>query len=242
MNNTLKINHTVHFSEVDCNYNLRFDSIISTFQKITLYHSNDLKVDAESLLKNSNAFWVLTKMKVKINRLPKITDNITIETWPSTVTPVRFNREFRLGINNDYDVMGSSEWVTLDYTTKTLRRTETIAYPFDMEHRTDVSGAGEFSRKREKVCESDLINKHTVRFVDIDPNNHTNNVAYVRMALNAFTVEEFSNANFKEFEIQYISQTYFGDEIEIYKRKTDYGYYVEGQLKGKTTFICIFKI
>jgi hypothetical protein len=110
-----------------------------------------------------------------------------------------------------------------------------------MEHRLDLSGAGEFTRKREEVTETDYCNTHVSRFVDIDPNGHTNNVAYARMALNAFSPTEFASLNFTEFEIHFIAQSYYENEIKVYKKKTDYGYYVEGKLNGKTTFMCYFK-
>ena len=61
------------------------------------------------------------------------------------------------------------------------------------------------------------------------------------MALNVFSPEEFISQNFTEFEIHYLSQTYYGDEISVYKKKTDYGYYIEGKKDNKTTFLCYLK-
>lgn len=110
-----------------------------------------------------------------------------------------------------------------------------------MVHRTDTSGAGDYSRIRDTVTENDFSHSHISRFVDVDPNGHTNNVAYARMVLDTFNPDEFAKINFKEFEIYYISQSYYGDEIRLYRKKTDYGYYVEGKTNGKTTFTCILK-
>ena len=241
MNNTYKLNHTLTYSDVDSNYDMRFDAVLSSFQIATLFHSVELNVGTNVLLENSNAFWVLTKSKFKILKKPVFNQRVTIETWPLPVTPVRFNREYKISLDGEDCVLGSSEWVTLDATTKTLRKSSTIKYPFDLEHRTDLSGAGEYSRKREQLSKDNFSYTHTVRYVDIDPNGHTNNVSYVKMALNSFSVEEFNNANFTEFEIQFIAQSYYGDDVDVYKVKTDYGYYVEGKVKDKTTFICILK-
>lgn len=241
MQNFLKINHTVNYGETDTEYRLRFDSVLSLFQTATLFHSKEIKVDAPTLVEKSNAFWVLTKSKFKIISMPVMNDVITVETWPLPITPVRFNREYVISANQVNCVLGSSEWVTLDYTTRTLRKSSTIAYPTELVHRTDLSGAGEFTRTRENISEENLSHVHVSRYVDIDPNSHTNNVAYVRMALNAFSPEEFLKANFKEFEIHFDTQSYYGDEIKIYKLKTDYGYYIEGKVNNKTTFKCYFR-
>ena len=241
MNNTYKQNYTLTYSDVDSNYNMRFDAILSAFQVATLFHSIELNVGTDVLLENSNAFWVLTKSKFKILKMPKFNQEIGVETWPLPATLVRFNREYKIALGGEAYVLGTSEWVTLDATTRSLRKSSTIKYPFELEHRTDVSGAGEYSRKREQVGDDNLAYVHTVRYVDIDPNGHTNNVSYVKMALNSFSVEEFNDANFTEFEIQFIAQSYYGDDVDVYKVKTDYGYYVEGKVNDKTTFIWILK-
>ena len=146
MNNYLSYKHTVHYSEIDSVYKLRFDSIISTFQKITLFHSGEMKVDAKTLKEESNAFWVLCKTKFKINKMPIITNVVDVETWPTTVTPLRFYREYQISLDGEPCILGSSEWVTLDVDTRTLRKTETIKYPYDMQHRLPTPGATEFSR------------------------------------------------------------------------------------------------
>ena len=70
MNNEYKINHTVKYSEVDSNYNMRLDHIVSYFQDITGLHSFEMEIDNETMLKLSNAFWVVTKMKLIFHRFP----------------------------------------------------------------------------------------------------------------------------------------------------------------------------
>ena len=45
-----------------------------------------------------------------------------------------------------------------------------------------------------------------------------------------------------EFQINFLSQTFYGDEIKIYKKKTDYGFYIEGQCNVTTVFNCIILV
>ena len=237
MKNTHVCNHIVNYSEIDPTYRMRLDSIISAFQTVTLYHSTEMGVDADSLAKHSNGFWVLCKSRFKINRLPVIGDEITMETWPTTVTPLRFMRDYVFSFQGAADICGQSEWCVMDMDTRTVRKTSTVCYPHEMEHRTDRSGAGDFARRRESVEEGDLHHVHTSRFVDVDPNGHTNNVAYVRMVLDCFTPEEFAALPLDSFEIYYLSQSYFGDELRLYRKKTDYGYYIEGKCGEKPAFV-----
>ena len=242
MNNTYKLNHTVSYSEVDSFYKLRLDYIFSHFQNIADLHSKEMGTDGEALLQKSNVFWVLTKMKLKILELPKSGDDLIVETWPLKAKGVRFDRDFKLSNKAKVFVMGSSEWCTLDYTTQKLRRVDSVAYPHDMPFREDRSGAGNMLRTKETVKDSDLHHTYRSSFVDIDTNKHTNNVAYLRMILNCFTPDEFESLTIDEFQINFLSQTFYGDEIKIYKKKTDYGFYIEGHCNETTVFNCVILV
>ncbi len=242
MQNFYKTDYRVKSTEIDSSYKMRIDYIISLFQSITGVHSTELGVDGPTLLEKSNAFWIITKFKLKFNRFPIMDEKLQVETWPTTVKGVRFGRDFLLSKNGEDLIMGTSEWCTLDYTTKEIRRANSVCYPADMPHRTDLSGAGEFIKTKETVCDADYNHTHKSAFIDIDTNKHTNNIAYLRMALNCFSPDEFDKLNIEAVQISFLSQTYFGDEIIIYKKATDYGFYIEGKLNDKTVFNCVFGV
>lgn len=242
MQNFYKTDYTVKSTEIDSNYKMRIDYIVSLFETVTGTHSSLLGIDGPTLLEKSNAFWIITKFKLKINRFPIMDEELEVETWPTSVKGVRFNRDFLLTKGDEKLIMGTSEWCTLDYDTKEIRRTSTVCYPADMPHRTELSGAGDYIRVKETVAEDDYSHTHKSAFVDIDTNKHTNNLAYLRMALNAFSPEEFEALNITEVQISFLSQTYFGDEIKIYKKQTYYGVYIEGKSDDKAIFNCIFKM
>ena len=94
MQNFYKTDYTVKSTEVDSNWKMRIDHIVELFQAITGIHSTELGVDGPTLLKNSNAFWILTKFKIKIIDFPLMEDKLVLETWPTIVKGVRFGRDF----------------------------------------------------------------------------------------------------------------------------------------------------
>ncbi|MBE6780244.1 MAG: hypothetical protein E7545_04615 [Ruminococcaceae bacterium] len=239
MQNFYKTDYTVKSTEIDSNWKMRIDRIVELFQSITGIHSTQMGVDGPTLLKNSNAFWVLTKFKIKIDTLPLMEETVLVETWPTFVKGVRFGRDFLMQKDGKTYVMGSSEWCTLDYTTKELRRANSVCYPADMTHRDYLSGAGDFIRVRETVNESDYNHAHRCAFVDIDTNKHTNNIAYLRMALNCFSPDEFEALNVSDMQITFVSQSYYGDEIKVYKKQIETGFYIEGKLNDKSVFNCV---
>lgn len=242
MQNFYKTDYTVKSTEVDSNWKMRIDHIIELLQAVTGVHSLELGVDGPTLLEKSNAFWILTKFKIKIAEFPLMEDKLTVETWPTIVKGVRFGRDFLIQKNGKSCVMGSSEWCTLDYTTKELRRANSVCYPIDMVHRDYLSGAGDFIKVRETVDEGNYNHTHRSAFIDIDTNKHTNNIAYLRMALNCFSPDEFETLNISEVQISFLAQTYFGDQIKIYKKEIENGFYIEGKLEEKSVFNCVFTL
>ena len=239
MQNFYKTEHIVKSTEVDSNWKMRADHIVELFQAITGAHSIELGVDAPTLLKNSNAFWILTKFKINILMSPVMDDKVMVETWPTPAKGVRFGREFLMKKDDENLVLGTSEWCTLDYTTKELRRANSVCFPIDLDYREGLSGAGEFIKVRESVSECDYNHTHKSLFIDIDTNKHTNNVAYLRMALNCFTPDEFEELKISTIQIAFLSQTFYGDEIKIYKKAVENGYYIEGKLQDKAVFNCL---
>ena len=97
-------------------------------------------------------------------------------------------------------------------------------------------------RIKEEINEADYNHTHRSSFVDIDTNTHTNNVAYLRMILNCFSPKEFNSLSIDEIQVSFISQSFYGDELMIYKKKTDYGFYIEGQCNVTTVFNCIILV
>lgn len=242
MKNTYKIDYTVKYSEVDSGYRMRLDHIVTHFQDITGLHSNEMEIDGKTLLEKSNAFWVLTKLKMKIYRFPNFDKTVEIETWPTVAKGVRFGRDYKISKNGSPLISGTSDWCTLDYDSHKPRRVDTIHYPHTMPHREDRSGAGEYLRIKEEINEADYNHTHRSSFVDIDTNTHTNNVAYLRMILNCFTPDEFEAMKIDEFQINFLSQTFYGDEIKVYKKKTDYGFYIEGHCNETIVFNCVIAL
>ncbi len=240
MQNTLKFNHYVNYSEVDSKAKQRFDSIVSQFQKATAFHSREMGVDGETTAKKSNAYWVLSKLRFKILSYPNLYDHEEVETYPTTVSAVKFMRDYVISHNGKNLVVGRGEWCTLDIDTHAIRRTSSICYPHSLVHRTDDNGAGDFIRVKEMFTEQDFSQVHIPQFVDIDSNGHTNNVAYVRMALNCFSPEEFANANLNEFEISFSRQSFYGDQIRLYKKQVDNKFFIEGRVDEKVIFNAIF--
>ncbi len=240
MKSYLTIKKEITSSMVDSTHKLRFDAILNTFQDLATAHATQMGMGFIDLKNSSNAFWVLSKIRFNLDGSIYQNQTIKATTWPLAPSTFRFVRDFVISSESG-KVLGSSEWCLLDFDTIGLRKLSSVNYPSQLKHLKKRSNAGDFNRIKIELTNEDYLYDYTATFCDIDCNNHVNNVSYAKMALNCFTPNEFNDFNFKGFEIQFITQTYYGDKISIYKKTIENGVYVEGVCKDKTIFKSIFE-
>lgn len=226
--------------------NVDYDSVVPVtemlrlFQIATFNHSQEIGLDHDSMQQKSNAFWVVTKMKLYLKDYIKSQDKVSVTTWTHDVGGVRALRDCVMKIGNSIKVKATSEWCCLDYDTRRLRKMNSISYPdLNMEKTNNLNTT--FTNMKEDVCAKDFVYSKIVRSTDVDLNNHTNNLRYNFMALDAFSVEELKSFQIKEYEIYFVNESYEGDKIDIFKKRVKNHYYVEGKIEDKTIFRSVIK-
>lgn len=224
-NNEYILNTTVLSGQCDSLMRFKTESSFMAFQDVASRHAMFLGIDDFSLLEKDNALWVVSKTKVKINKLPRWNDEISIRTWPMGAEGVRCNRCYQIIKDGEVFINGITEWVIIDAETRHLRKVESTSYPNDIEWITEKSIDEKFRRFKDDFTENDFINKRIVRSGDIDVTHHTNNVTYITMLLDTFTVKELENTTLKEIEVSYLSESLEGETLSIYRKDNEDGHY-----------------
>ena len=137
---------------------------------------------------------------------------------------VRCNRCYQIIKDNNVAINGITEWVIIDAETRMLRKVETTSYPKDIDWITEKSIEERFRRFRDDFTEEDFVYKRLVRSGDIDVTHHTNNVTYITMLLDTFTVKELESKRCEDIEVSYLNESLEGETLSIYRKKTDEGY------------------
>lgn len=222
--NEFTLNTTVLSGQCDSLMRFRAEAAFMTFQDVASRHAILLGVDDFSLLEKDNALWVITKTKVKVNRLPLWNEDVEVRTWPMGAEGVRCNRCYQIIKDGEILINGITEWVIIDASTRTLRKVETTSYPNDVDWIKEKSIEDKFRRFKDDFTEDDFVYKRLIRSGDIDVTHHVNNVTYITMLLDTFSVNELESMTLKEIEISYISETLEGETLSIYKKETDEGF------------------
>ena len=135
-----------------------------------------------------------------------------------------------------------SEWVIIDASSRTLRKVETTSYPNDIDWIKEKSIEERFRRFKDDFTDEDLIYKRLVRSGDIDVTHHTNNVTYITMLLDTFSVKELEAKRWEDVEVSYLNESFEGETLSIYRKEREDGYYFSIKKDdGKVVLMAFFK-
>lgn len=164
-------------------------------------------------LEKENAFWVLSRVLVKIDKYPEWKDEIEIKTWPKGADGFFAIRDFEVYSKGRIIGRVTSSWLILDRDTKRPRKPES----FNFIHENFISDQA-IERKLNKIIfsgETKEIEKRKVYYSDLDVNKHVNNATYVRWILDSFFSNE-SKDEITEFEINFLMELSLNDKFTIH--------------------------
>ncbi len=165
--------------------------------------------------------WVLSRLAVEITgEMPSAYDKFSIETWVENVYKLFTDRDFAI-INAKGEPIGyaRSVWAMIGMETRkpadllTLHGGGITNY-ICTEKECPIDKPG-----RVKVTTAEPDARVMARYSDIDINGHVNSIRYIEHILDLFPLSMFSERRLKRFEVAYVAESYFGDELSFYKEQ-----------------------
>ncbi len=182
-------------------------------------------------------FWVISKIRFALSACPKNGETLTAETWPLPPGKIKVERQYRIrNIQGDILANGASEWCILSAENRRPLRIESDVFSGGRQYITEQSGAGDFTRFRAEISESDFCYEREITDADIDANHHTNNKKYTEMVLECFSDEYLNSNPISVYELHFVKETMLGEKIRIYKTKTEQEVLVTGISGGNVVF------
>ena len=158
--------------------------------------------------------WVYSKYKLKIYGKTDFDHMIRIATWVSKLDSVRSWQEMRITRGDELLCEGRLESCVVDMQAKRIEKLSRIELPDDLEE-GDMT-VEPFTRRLKPGDKMEYRCTHTVAYTDIDLSRHMNNLHYVDMFLNAFDLDFYDRYTITDFEIHYVNQAYYHDELKIF--------------------------
>ncbi|PWJ42152.1 acyl-[acyl-carrier-protein] thioesterase [Sediminitomix flava] len=201
---------SVRAYQVDHRAKLKPTAVAQLFQEAAGNHATANGAGFHDIFKMGK-MWVLSRLKFEVNGRPVLFDQVTLKTWVKSVNDFNSEREF---VFEDKDgnvlVKGSSLWFMLDMKTRRPSALEPVKSYFNIEENLSSIGALEKINVEGELKFTDARN---VKYSDLDPNNHVNNVKYLEWALDSYPFSYVQKNKLLGFELNFLAETRMGDEV-----------------------------
>ncbi len=184
------------------------------------FHSND-RGFGMVYLQSIKKTWVISRLVIEMERMPKIYEEFHVETWVDSVMRFFTSRNFRIeGGQGETLGYGSSVWAMIDTDTRqpiNLMEVNggSIVDWMETEKENPIAKP---SRVR-MSSEAELIGEYVARYNDVDINGHVNSIKSIEHVLDQFSVEDYKQKLLKRFDIAYVAESHAGDTLRFYKEK-----------------------
>ena len=205
----------INYYDLDFNGNIKLSALLRMVHIAAEVNANQLNIGFETLHPLHISF-VIQRFGVKVTRMPKYNETVTIRTWPADTSRGTFTRK-----GDMYDQEGNKlmEWASLWilFDTKNRKILKPSALPLPIPALDDIP-VDITPQKVVIPSEATVLSDHThtVRYADVDTNMHMNNSIYGDLIGNAaFATDISQDKNIAEIQINFTGETTFGDQIKI---------------------------
>ena len=198
---------------VDDNAQMTVCSLFQVMQEVSDRHAATLGAGWHSL-RERGYFWVITKIKLEIHRLPMWTEQVTIRTWVRKSGAATSPRDIEI-TDSDGNVLvaASTVWAILDKEKGQPQRMNIFDGCFKPQDRCALESKpmnfGPITRP------DTLPEPIAVRHSDIDINRHVNNAHYIQWAFDAVSESFRQTHKVTSVAVKFIAQAKLGDQYIV---------------------------
>lgn len=197
--------------------------IFALFQNIASEHAEELGVGFRDMSARGK-FWLTVRTRVRFHRRPGLMRTVQASTWPAAPGTNRCDRFYRMCDGERVLAEGRTEWCVYDVARGAACPSAEAGFKEGLVFSDERVLDAPYARFRHDFAEDDLACVHTVRPSDVDVGQHMNNVAYLRMLMDSFSVERQRAMEIQEMEILFCLPCFEGDRLDVMRRETADGY------------------
>lgn len=179
MDEIYELTHRVGYFQVDRNHRIQLGSLFKLLQEAAIHHANQAKIGTQ-IMEDKGESWILNRVAMKLERYPKFDEVLLIKTWASGMKHFKGFRDFRLYVGDELIGQVSTLWLYINMESKSLTR-----LPQEIEDnfltRPDEVYFDKLDKLRLPKPGADAQETRiSLRYGDIDGNQHVNNTAYMK--------------------------------------------------------------
>lgn len=212
MRKIAEFEYTVQPMDVDFNKSVRLTQMIGYLLHTAGQNAEENGFGIKTLHYQGNA-WVASRLALEMYRYPKADEIFRIETWIEDYGRVFTTRNFKITDASGLLIgAGSSIWCMLDMESRKAVDLGSTNYS------GFATGIPSLIEKpiRIPAFNGEPISGHRVKYSDIDFNRHANSMKYIEWMIDLFPLELFQSRDVRRIDINYVSEVYFGEKVDIY--------------------------
>lgn len=161
--------------------------------------------------------WVLSRLAIELDELPDQYQPFSIDTWVENVYRLFTDRNFSLN-DKDGKCIGYARSVWAMISTTTRKPADLLGMHGEGINRYICDRECPIEKpSRIKVSAQEPSDRLQAKYSDIDVNGHVNSIRYIEHILDLFPIELYQRMRVRRFEIAYVAESYYGDELSFYK-------------------------
>ena len=159
-----------------------------------------------------NLFWAVIRTHVRVTKLPRLGQTVTVQTWPMPTTRTAYPRAVVI-LDRDGNELAQilSLWVLMDLSSRTmvLPGKSGVDVPGLLTGSELAAPGSIVPRQQESVTE------RTVTYSELDRNGHMNNTRYLDWVNDLLPSAFHKDRPIKEFTVCYLNEALEGQTLEL---------------------------
>ena len=219
---TYQSGHQVTFYECDCALRMKPSALLRVLQQAGEDQLVSMNMDYERLYHEYHMAFLVSRLIMDIERMPKNNEQLRIETCPMGSAGSQFFRETHaVDAQENAIVKLYTSWTLYDpHAGKVLRPK---AFPLDLNGGTMEIDPKEFKLKIEL---GEPAGCRPVVYSDLDSNGHMNNAVYLDVVCDMLPLEALKKAPPRRIRLAYDHQALPGVDLALYKDQPAAGQYL----------------
>ncbi|MFI3316746.1 MAG: acyl-ACP thioesterase domain-containing protein [Rikenellaceae bacterium] len=230
---------TVCSHEMDLWGFLKPASILNICQEVAYMHSSLYGFGFDSLVERGLA-WVLSRVKIEIDRLPVWREKIVVRTWHKGESGIFSLRDYIFYDQDNQPIIRvTTSWIIINIASRRLQRPSRIFgadEPFKLLLYTE-DAIEEPAEKIELRGQSMPLSDHYVSYSDLDVNQHVNNAKYLEWVCDRSPQQMQKNRYLKGLNINFNHEATFGQLVTMSAATPACDiFFVEGHVDSRSIF------
>lgn len=213
---------TIRAYEIDSRKQATPAALVRLMQEAAMQNVIRLKLSVWDL-EPLQISWVLMRLNLRINRLPKLGEQIRILTYPAGFEKVFTHRDYRVfDADNNLIASSSSTWLLMNTQTRRMARIPDFILQYNNQMPPEADYLAHATDHLPKLERLDVRKTYEVNWHDLDFNSHLNNTLYIQWMLETVEDQVLQTGYLKELDILFRMEALWKEVIHAQLQKIDH--------------------